>query len=241
MKNLIISLILILTIFKVSAQRLSPCEHFLYVEFLPAKEYLKNHKLNQVDRTKLKSSLLTVVEGYINRKCLRKYDTIDLVLNPIVLEQTNFNNKIARGFKLLNIKLSDTISFENLKVKYAEAKWFQSINKIEKAESIYSFIESLEIQNENLLRFIHASRLRLAQIKLKKGFKNEALDLLYKVNDNELLEYSPDLNYDSNFDYPRIILGYDNNGPYYQNKLKEGTIIEPSKRLINHILETDEN
>lgn len=218
MKNLII-LISILPFFNVNAQRYSPEELFTYVEFFPAIEYIENHTLEQIDTTTFKKSLITISKGFLDKEGIDQFNKVDsdLVLNPINLEQTDFNKKVANGFLLLNIKLNDTISFENLNVKYAEAKWLQAINETEKAERIYSFIQGLEIQDDKFFRFIHASRLRLAQIKFKKGLKNEALELLYKVNDKELVMFTPDLNYDSRFNY------------------KKGKVIAPSKRLINYI------
>lgn len=242
MKNLII-LISICSFFNVNAQLLGPEEYFTYVQFSPAIEYIENHTLNEIDTTSFKKSLVTITKGYLDKEGLDKFSKkkkdIDLVVNPINSEQANFNEKagyklkildasnyseqanfykkVAKGFELLNIELNDTISLENLEVKYAEAKWLQAINETEKAERIFAFIEDLKIQDDRL-RFIHASRLRLAQIKFKKGLNDEALNLLYKVNDKELLRFSPDVHYDSGFDYNRT---------------------EPSKRLINYIKETE--
>lgn len=222
----------------VNAQLLGPEEYFEYVEFIPAIGYIENHTLEEIDTAKFKASLLIITMGYLDKRGLDRH-RIDLVVHPINLEQADFNKKtdnewellgsfnysrqpdfykkVAKGFELLNVELNDTFSFENLEVKYAEAKWLQAINETEKAERIFSFIEGLEFQDYRL-RFIHASRLRLAQIKLKKGSKEEALDLLYKVNDKELLDFAPDLYYDSGFNYNRT---------------------EPSKRLINYIKETE--
>jgi len=243
MKNLII-LISICSFFNANAQLLGPEEYFTYVQFSPAIEYIENHTLNEIDTARFKKSLVTITKGYLDKEGLDKFSKkkkdIDLVVNPINSEQADFNEKagyalveilgspnyseqlnfykkIAKGFELLNIELNDTISFENLDIKYAEAKWLQAINEPEKAEHIFSFIEGLKFQDYRL-RFIHASRLRLAQIKLKNGLKEEALNLLYKVNDKELLRLSPDVYYDSGFDYNRT---------------------EPSKRLINYIKETE--
>lgn len=240
MKNLII-LISIFSFFNVNAQLLGPEEYFTEVQFYPAIEYIENHTLNEIDTTKFKASLAIITKGYLDKEGLDKFGNkkkdIDLVVNPINLEQADFNKKtdnelilgspnysdqpnfykkVAKGFELLNIKLNDTISFENLDIKYAEAKWLQAINKTKKAERIFSFIEGLEFQDDRL-RFIHASRLRLAQIKFKKGLTDEALELLYKVNNKELLWFSPDLYYDSGFNY---------------------NTTEAPKRLINHIKET---
>lgn len=239
MKNLIF-LISICSFFNANAQLLSPEEYFTYVQFYPAIKYIENHTLNEIDSTKFKASLVIITRGYLDKEGLDSdRRRIDLVVNPINSEQEGFNKKenyelegfgppnyslqpnfykkVAKGFELLNIEINDTISFENLEVKYAEAKWLQAINETEKAERIFSFIESLEIQDYRL-RFVNASRIRLAQIKFKKGLTDEALNLLYKVNDKELLRISPDVYYDSGFDYNRI---------------------EPSKRLINYIKETE--
>lgn len=244
MKNLT-TFILILSCFNVSAQRLSPEEYFTYVQFFPAIKYIENHTLNEIDTPTFKASLLILTKGYLDKEGLdklgKKKKDIDLVVNPINSEQADFNKrtdnelevlgslnysvqpnfykKVAKGFELLNIKLNDTISFENLDIKYAEAKWLQAINETEKAEHIFSFIEGLEFQDYRL-RFIHASRLRLAQIKLKKGLTDEALDLLNKINNKELLNFAPDLYYDSGFNY---------------------NTTEPSIRLINYIKETEKN
>lgn len=241
MKNLIL-LISICSFLNVNAQVLSPGEYFEYVEFYPAIEYIENHTLEEIDTAKFKASLVVITIGYLDKRGLDfDRNRIDLVVHPINLKQADFNKKanyelkirsspnyseqpnfykkVAKGFKLLNIELNDTISFENLEVKYAEAKWLQAINETEKAERIFSLIESLKIQNDRL-RFVHASRLRLAQIKLKKGLNDEALNLLHKVNDKELLRISPYVRYDSGFDYNRT---------------------EPSKRLINYIKENDKN
>lgn len=239
MKNLII-IISICSFFNANAQRLSPEEYFEYVEFFPAIEYIEKHTLNEIDTAKFKASLVIITIGYLDKRGLDfDRNRIDLVVYPINSEQADFNKKenyelkmhgshnysehpnfykkVAKGFELLNIELNDSISFENLEVKYAEAKWLQAINETEKAERIFSFIESLEIQDYRL-RFVHASRLRLAQIKFKKGLTHEALNLLYKVNDKELLRFSPDVYYDSGFDYNRT---------------------EASVRLINHIKKTE--
>lgn len=243
MKNLIL-LISICSSFNANAQLLGPEEYFMYVEFYPAIEYIENHTLKEIDTAKFKASLIIITKGYLDKDGIDvDMYRIDFVVHPINLKQADFNKKtenewellgsfnysrqpdffkkVAKGFELLNIELNDTISFENLEVKYAEAKWLQAINETEKAERIFSFIEGLKIQDDRL-RFIHASRLRLAQIKLKKELKDEALNLLYKVNDKELLEFAPDVYYDSGFSYNRT---------------------EPSKRLINYINETenDEN
>lgn len=239
MKNLIV-IISICSFFNANAQLLGPEEYFTYVEFYPAIEYIENHTLEEIDTAKFKASLVIITIGYLDKRGLDfDRNRIDLVAHPINSDQADFNKKenyeleglgppnyslqpnfykkVAKGFELLNIELKDTISFENLEVKYAEAKWLQAINETEKAERIFSFIEGLEFQDYRL-RFIHASRLRLAQIKIKKRLKEEALNLLYKVNDRELLRISPDVYYDSGFDYNRI---------------------EPSKRLINYIKETE--
>ncbi|RRJ92895.1 hypothetical protein [Flavobacterium macacae] len=239
MKNLIL-LISICSFLNVNAQRIGPEEYFMYVEFYPAIEYIENHTLDEIDPAKFKASLLIITMGYLDKEGIDidRY-SIDFVVHPINLKQADYNKKtdnewellgsfnysrqpdffkkVAKGFELLNIELNDTISLENLEVKYAEAKWLQAINETEKAERIFAFIEDLKIQDDRL-RFIHASRLRLAQIKFKKGLNDEALNLLYKVNDKELLRFSPDVHYDSGFDYNRT---------------------EPSKRLINYIKETE--
>lgn len=166
---------------------------------------------NESGKSSLIEAINLVLSGSRN-----KVETIGLE-NIFNSEHPNFYKKVAKGFELLNIELNDSISFENLEVKYAEAKWLQAINETEKAERIFSFIESLEIQDYRL-RFVHASRLRLAQIKFKKGLTDEALNLLYKVNDKERLRFSPDVYYDSGFDYNRT---------------------EASVRLINHIKKTE--
>ena len=242
MKNLII-LISICSFFNVNAQLLSPEEYFTYVQFYPAIEYIENHTLNKIDTPRFKASLIIITKGYLDKEGLdqhgKKKKDIDLVVYPINSDQADFNKKenyelevlgppnytlqpnfykkVAKGFESLNFELNDSISFENLEVKYAEAKWLQAINETEKAERIFSFIESLKIHDYRL-RFVHASRLRLAQIKFKKELTDEALNLLYKVNDKELLRFSPDVYYDSGFNYNRT---------------------EASVRLINHIKKTD--
>lgn len=240
MKNLII-LISILLCFNVNAQLLGPEEYFEYVDFIPAIGYVENDTLNEINSPKFRATLLIITIGFLDKKGMdrKKYKT-DLVVHPINFKQVNFDKKrsnelepastvnfwittpdflkkVADRFELLNIELNDTISFDDLNVKYAEAKWLQAMDETKKAEHIFSFIESLAFQDKRL-RFIHASRLRLAQIKFKKGLKNEALDLLYKVNNKELLDYSPDLYYDSGFNYNKE---------------------EPAKRLINYIKETE--
>lgn len=239
MKNLLL-LISICSFLNVNAQRIGPEEYFMYVQFYPAIEYIENHTLDEIDPAIFKASLLIITMGYLDKEGIDidRY-RVDFVVHPINLKQADFNKKtdnewellgsfnysrqpdflkkVAKGFELLNIELNDTISFENLEVKYAEAKWLQAINETEKAEGIFTFIEGLKIQ-DNRLRFIHASRLRLAQIKLKKGLKDEALNLLHKVNDKELLEFAPDVYYDSGFSYNRT---------------------EPSKRLLNYINKTE--
>ena len=239
MKNLII-LISICFCLNANAQNLSPEEYFSYIQFYPAIEYIENHTLNNINTPKFKNSLVIITKGYLDKEGI-DFDrrSIDLIVNPINLEQADFKNrpgatfwipdsienwvqpdffkKVTKGFELLNIKLDDTISFDNLEIKYAEAKWLQAINETEKAERIFLFIQGLEFQEDRRLRFVHASRLRLAQIKFKKGLTDEALDLLHKVNNKELLKFSPDLYYDSGFNY---------------------NTTEAPKRLINHIKET---
>lgn len=242
MKYILTTTILLIASYnKISAQLLSPCQYFWHVVFAPAEQYLNSHTLKEkeIDTATLRSSLIAMTSGRISRRCTRAYDTVDLVINPVKLSRNKLNNKVAKGFKLLNIRLTQSISYEDLSVKYEEAKWLQALNKYKEAKTIFSFIASLPAADQHFTRFVYASKLRLAQLNYQKGKVTEALNLLDSVDNKALLDFPPYQHYDPNFDYPRIILGYDNNGPYYLDKLEGEEIIAPAKRLKKYILEQE--